>query len=96
MHAVVRNYSGPGSNELFELLEQRKSEVEDVIRGVSGFVAYLLIRTDDGGVTVTVCQDKAGTDESLQVARDWIQQNAADIGASPPAVSEGSVVLNLS
>jgi hypothetical protein len=96
MHAVVRNYSGSGSNELFELLEQRKSEVEDVIRGVSGFVAYLLIRTDDGGVTVTVCQDKAGTDESLQVARDWIQQNAADIGASPPAVSEGSVVLNLS
>ncbi len=96
MHAVVRNYSGSGSNELFELLEQRKSEVEDIIRGVSGFVAYLLIRTDDGGVTVTVCQDKAGTDESLQVARDWIQQNAADLGTSPPAVSEGSVVLNLS
>ena len=96
MHAVVRTYSGQGAVALFELLEQRKSEVEEVIRSVSGFRAYTLIRTDDGGVTVTVCQDKAGTDQSLQVARDWIRQNASDLGASPPAVSEGSVVLQLS
>ncbi len=39
--------------------------------------------------------DKAGTDESLKVARDWIQKNAADIGASPPAVMEGSVILQV-
>ena len=95
MHAVIRNYSGSGASELFEMLEQRKSEVEEIIRGVSGFEAYLLIRTDGGGVTVTVCQDKAGTDESLQVARDWIQKNAANLAASPPDVSEGEVVLHL-
>ncbi len=95
MHAVVRSYSGSGAKELFGMLEERIGEVENLIRSVTGFVGYTLIRTDDGGVTVTVCQDKAGTDESLQVARDWIQQNAADIGASPPAVSEGSVVLHL-
>jgi hypothetical protein len=96
MHAVVRSYSGPGARELFDLLEQRKGEVEDVIRSVSGFQAYTLLRTDDGGVTVTVCQDKAGTDQSLQVARDWIQKNASDLGTSPPAVTEGSVILHLS
>ena len=96
MHAVVRNYSGQGAVALFELLEQRKSEVEDLIRSVSGFRAYTLIRTEDGGVTVTVCDDKAGTDQSLQVARDWIQQNASDLDASPPTVSEGPAVLQLS
>ena len=96
MYAVVRTYSGQGAKELFELLEQRKAEVEDLIRSVSGFQAYTLLRTDDGGVTVTVCQDKAGTDQTLQLARDWIQQNASDLGTSPPAVSEGSVVLQLS
>ena len=94
MHAVVRTYSGQGADALFNLLERRKAEVESVIRAVSGFQSYTLIRTDDGGVTVTVCQDKAGTDESLQVARDWIQQNAEDL-AGPPSVSEGSVVLHL-
>jgi len=95
MHAVIRNYSGAGASELFEMLEQRKPEVEAIIRGVSGFEAYLLIRTDGGGVTVTVCQDKAGTDESLQVARDWIQENAANLATNPPDVSEGEVVLHL-
>ena len=96
MHAVVRSYSGAGAKALFDLLEQRKSEVEELIGGINGLVAYTLVRTDDGGVTVTVCQDKAGTDESLRIAREWIQANAADLGTSPPAVSEGPVVLNLS
>ena len=96
MHAVVRSYSGSGAKELFDLLEQRLAEVESLIRAVQGFVAYSLIRTDDGGVSVTVCQDKAGTDESLQAARDWIQQNASDLSTSPPAVWEGSVLLHLS
>ncbi|MDH3691584.1 MAG: hypothetical protein OEU36_19250 [Gammaproteobacteria bacterium] len=96
MYAVVRNYSGSGAKELFDLLEERKAEVESIIRPVSGFVSYSLIRTDDGGVTVTVCNDKAGTDESIQVARDWIQTNASDLGANPPSISEGQVVLHLS
>ena len=96
MYAVVRTYSGPGAKELFELLEQRKGEVDDLIRPVSGFVSYSLIRTDDGGVTVTVCEDETGTDESIQVARDWIQANASDLGANPPSISEGEVSLHVS
>ncbi len=95
MYAVVRNYSGSGAGELFDLLEQRKSEVEEIIRSVKGFVGYVLIKTQGGGVTVTICNDKEGTDESLKVAREWIQENASDLGTSPPSVSEGSVVLHL-
>ena len=96
MHAVVRNYSGAGAKELFDLLEARKGEVESLIRSVTGFVAYSLIRTGEGGISVTVCQDKAGTDESLQVARNWIQENAADLDTTAPSVSEGSVIVQLS
>jgi hypothetical protein len=95
MHAVIRTYSGTGAKELFDLLERRKSDVESVIRPVKGFVGYSLIRTDDGGVSVTVCQDKAGTDESVQRARDWIKENAPDIGASAPKVTEGQVILRV-
>ncbi len=96
MHAVVRTYSGSGAKELFGMLEERIGEVESLIRSVTGFVGYTLIRTDDGGVTVTVCRDKAGTDESMRVARDWIQENASNLDTSPPVVSEGSALLNLS
>lgn len=96
MHAVIRNYSGAGAKKLFDVLEERKTDVEKLIRGVKGFVSYSLVRTDDGGITVTVCKDKAGTDESLKVARDWVAKNASSAGASPPKVSEGPVVIHAS
>ena len=95
MHCVVRQYSGTGAKELFDVLDQRKSDVESLIRGVSGFFAYQLLRTADGGVSVTTCQDKAGTDESLRLAADWIRENASIAGLNPPQVSEGSVILSL-
>ncbi len=95
MHAVIRTYSGKGAKELFDLLEKRKSDVESLIHSVKGFIGYSLIRTGEGGISVTVCQDKAGTDESMQRAKDWIGTNASDIGASAPKVSEGAVILQL-
>ena len=95
MHAVVRMYAGAGGKKLIDVLEERKKEVEALIRPVKGFVSYSLIRTGDGGASVTVCQDKAGTDESLRVAREWIEKNAANTGAGAPTVLEGSVILQL-
>jgi hypothetical protein len=95
MHAVMRTYSGKGAKELFDLLEQRKPDVEKLMRSVKGFVGYSLVRTADGGFSVSIAQDKAGADESVQKARDWVKQNAANTGASAPAVSEGSVILQI-
>ena len=68
MHAVVWSYWGAGGKELFDLLANRKADVEALIRGVAAFVANTLVQTADGGISVTVCQEKAGTDESLQRA----------------------------
>ncbi len=95
MHAVIRTYSGEGAKELFDLLEKRKPDVESLIRSVRGFVSYALVRTGDGGISVTVCQDKADADESVQKAKEWIETNASDIGASAPKVSEGPIILHL-
>ena len=69
MHGVVRMYAGAGGKKLIDVLEERKKEVEALIRPVKGFVSYSLIRTADGGVSVTVCDDKAGTDQSSQITR---------------------------
>lgn len=96
MHAVVRVFSGPGAKKMLDLLEARKQEIEGLIRPVQGFVSYSLMRTADGGASVTVCRDKAGTDESSRIAREWIGKNASDLGVSPPTVLEGSVILQLS
>ena len=95
MYAVVRTYSGKGAKELFDVLETRTADVESVMRPVKGFVSYLLARTANGGLSVTVCQDKAGTDESVRLAREWVAKNAANTGAGAPQVSEGPVIVQL-
>ena len=95
MHAVVRNYSGAGAKQLFDVLAQKKADIEATLQKVPGLVSYTLLRNDDGGMSVTVCADKAGADESSKVARDWIQQNVSNITASPPVVTEGAVVAQI-
>ena len=93
MYAVVRSYSGQGASELFEQLEQRNDEVKDLIGGVPGFVSYTAVRSSDGGVTVTVCQDKTGTDESSRRAAGWVKENINAM-TNPPVITEGSTVVH--
>jgi hypothetical protein len=92
MHAVVRSYSGQGAKELFDLLGQREDDVRELISGVPGFVSYAAVRVGDGGTTMTVCQDKEGTDESSRRAAAWVAEN---LSATPttPEMAEGDTVL---
>jgi len=92
MYAVVRTYSGQGARELLSLLEQRQADVEDLIGGVPGFVSYAAVRSRDGGVTITVCEEKAGTDESSRRAAAWVVENVS-VPVDPPVISEGDAVV---
>ena len=40
------------------------------MRETKGFVSYTLAHTSDGGISVTVCETKAGTDESVHIRRE--------------------------
>lgn len=95
MYAVIRTYSGPGAKQLFDLLERQKADIESAFRDVPGLVSYTLLPLGDGGMSVTVCTDKAGTDESMKAAREWIQHNAAQIHVNPPVVTEGPVIVQI-
>ncbi len=94
MYTVIRQYSG--ASQLIDQLESRKDDVERVIRGVPGLVSYTLLRTDYGGVSVTVCQDKAGTDESVRLAAEGIGENITAEWMAPPLLFEGNAILHVS
>jgi hypothetical protein len=51
------------------------------------------LRELEGGITVTVCQDKTGTDESSRRAAEWVKENVAAM-ANPPVITEGSTVVH--
>ncbi len=95
MQVVVREYSGKKAKKLFDVLEEHKADVENLMRSVKGFVSYTLARSGDGGYSVTVCEDKAGIDESVANAKEWIANNAGKIGASAPKVSDGDVIIHI-
>jgi len=92
MHVVIRSYSGQGASELLDLLGQREENVKTLISGVPGFVSYAVFRTDGGGASVTVCQDKTGTDESSRRAAEWVKENVSTT-VDPPTITEGDTVL---
>lgn len=95
MHMVIRTYSGQSGRQLAELLVEHRGEVETLLRGVPGLVSYTAAVTPDGGVTVTVCKDKAGTDESSRVAREWVARRGGGLHIALPVLVEGEAVIQL-
>jgi hypothetical protein len=93
MHAVVRSYSGGNASMVFDLIEGATDDVRELLGTIPGFVSYTAIRTADGGVTVTVCEDKAGTDESVKRAAGFVAERATS-PIDPPMISEGDTSLH--
>lgn len=95
MKAMIRKYSGKGAKELMDALEKHAAELQPVMGSVKGLVSYTLVRTSDGGFSVTVCRDQAGLDESARKAKEWIAKNAANTGAAAPDIIVGGVIKHL-
>lgn len=92
MHTVIRGYAG--QQRLAEALKQRSRDIEAEISSVPGFLAYFLLETGDGPVTITVCEDPRSCGESTIRAADWLGRNLPDLALEPPQVVEGRVALH--
>jgi hypothetical protein len=44
--------------------------------------------------TITVCRDKAGTDESIRRAADWVRQNVPAGAVGAPEITEGQTYID--
>jgi hypothetical protein len=67
------------------------TEIEQLLPGVPGFVAY-----GENVTTVTVCQEKAGTDESMRRAAAWVKENLEQGAVPAPRISEGDTYMSFS
>ena len=74
---------------------RREQEVRGLISTVPGFRAYYAARTGGGDAvaTVTVCDDKAGTDESTRRAGEWVRANVSGASLAAPEVTEGETYI---
>ncbi len=93
MYAVVRRYTD--ASALSDVLVQHVDEIRTILASVPGFKAYHALRTADGGlVTMTVCGDQAGTQESSRRAAEWVRGNLPGISLAPPEITEGEAFLS--
>lgn len=92
MFAVIRRYSGV--QKLIDELERRSDEVRDLMSSTPGFVAYYAIREGSGLATVTVCEDRDGTQETTRRAAAWVREHLEEARISPPVTIGGEVFLS--
>jgi hypothetical protein len=92
-YVVIRHYQD--ASALIDGLAQREDDIQRLIRGIPGFLDYNLVRTESGGFSVSVFDDRKGADESVQIARDYVRENLADVAAVPQVI-EGEAIISFS
>ena len=93
MFASIRNYNAAPT--LADELIKRQDEIKAVLRPIRGFHAYYLIKTNDGAVSMTVCEDRAGAEESNRVAATWLKDKLPTFATFTPEISAGEVRIHL-
>ena len=87
-------FSGNGADELVNVLEKRKAEVERLVGSVDGFVSHYLIPTDGPAFQSLSMRTRSEFAKPAGRAR-WIAKNAGSAGGPDPIVSEGTVIMQM-
>lgn len=91
MFAVVRHYhfDKKDSAEIDRLIQD---EFVPLIRKARGFVRYYWLDTGNGeGASFGVFKDKAGADESVALAAEFVRTHMAKLLKQKPEVIEGLI-----
>lgn len=95
MHTVVRIYSGKGAAETVDKIISSKKSVKALMHSVKGFVDYSIVKTDDGGFSITVCKTEKASDAITALAREWVLAHASQFKSKPPRIMRGKVGLSV-
>lgn len=91
MYAVVRHYHF--KKEDSEKIDQVIQEgFVPLLKQAQGFVRYYWLDTGDGeGASLSVFNDKAGADESIRLAAQFVKEKMSQLLTQKPEVIEGPV-----
>jgi hypothetical protein len=91
MFAVVRHYHFDQKNGA-EIDRAIREDFVPLIRKANGFIRYYWLDTGKGeGASVSVFKDKAGADESIRLAADYVKNHLSKLVTQKPEVIEGPV-----
>ncbi len=91
MYAVVRHYhfKKEDSEKIDKLVREG---FVPLIKNAKGFVKYYWLDTGEGeGASFSVFMDKAGADESIHLAAEFVKAHLSELLTQKPEVIEGPV-----
>ena len=90
MYVSIRQYR---SDNVEEVGRRAQDGFVPIVREVPGFSAYYIVDGGDGTfTTITVAENKAGVEDSVNRASEWVRESAADLVEGAPTVTNGEVV----
>lgn len=89
MYASIREYR---TKDNAEVARRAQEGFIPVVKEVPGFAGYYMVDAGDKFITITVAQDADGVQETVNRAREWVSENAAELVEGSPVVSNGEVV----
>jgi hypothetical protein len=94
MFAVIRHYQFDPKNSA-EIDREVREGFVPLIRKAKGFVRYYWLDTGKGeGASFGIFHDKAGADESVHLAADFVRDHLSRLIVSKPEIIEGPVVAH--
>ena len=89
MHASIRRYQ---SSDVAEVGRRAGEEFVPIVRDMPGISAWYLVDGGDGTlITITLCDDAAAADASVERAGQWVRENIPDLVQGAPEVTNGEV-----
>lgn len=91
MYAVIRKYQFDQRNSE-EIDHKVREDFVPLLKKAPGFVAYYWLDTGEGsGASLTVFQDRAGAEESVGIAANFVREHLAGVTVSSPEIMQGEV-----
>ena len=89
MFAVIRHYHF-NPKDGAEIDRQIREEFVPIVKNAKGFVRYYWLDTGEGA-SVSVFKDKAGADESVRLAADYVKEHLSKLLTQKPEIIEGPI-----
>jgi quinol monooxygenase YgiN len=91
MFAVIRHYHFKAQDGA-TIDRMVRDDFVPLIKKANGFIRYYWLDTGDGeGASISVFKDKAGADESIHLAADYVKEHMSKLVTQQPEIIEGPV-----
>ena len=94
MYIAIRRYQ-VDPQAMDEVTRQIHEGFVPIISKTAGFRGYYWLKAEDGTMlSINLFDDKAGADESIREAKDFVDEHLAKLLPHPPHITEGEVLVH--